>query len=229
MKEHMKKLNFVLLFIVSCFVSATIVMLYLGLAQKISNITVPKLPNISLSDLIKVSRFSLVKAPSQSLVGVITSMNGDVMYEPRLATEAAKISSPTEVQQGEGVSVGEVGSAIITFKDAAEIDINSNSGVDVIQTLPANLVFKQTLGTVSYKKLGTYPVSVRVGHLLIENGGEVKVSFTKDSPLTTVVVIDGSVKIAYNNLYNVSQVKTLSSGATLIFNEANRRVSITTN
>ena len=199
---------------------------YFKLTQKLSTISIPTLPSVSFSDLVKISRFSLEKAPSESLVGTISGINGDVEYESRTATESAKINSPVEVQQGESLSTGDNGKVILNFKDAADITIDSSSGVDIIQTLPADLVFRQIIGSVEYKKIGTYPVSIRVGHLIIENRGDIKISFTADSPVTTIVMISGTGTVAYNNLSNVSRVVNISTGQTLKFNESNRKVTI---
>jgi hypothetical protein len=214
----------ILLFIIPFVITLAVVIGYFKLTQKISTVSIPALPTVSFSDLVKFSRFSLEKAPSQSLVGTITSMNGEVEYEARLATESAKITSPVPVQQGESLSTGADGKVVLNFKDMADIAIDNNSGIDIIQTLPADLVFRQTLGSVEYIKLGTDPVSIRVGHLIVENMGDVKISFTADSPITTVVMISGSGTVAYNNLNNVSRVVNVSTGQTLKFNEGTRRV-----
>lgn len=220
----MKYVKLVSLFLIPLVIATVLVIGYFKLTNKISTVSLPQVPSISFSDLIKFSRFSLDKAPSQSLVGTINSMSGEVLYEPRLASESARITSPQEVQQGESLSTGIDGKIILNFKDAIEINLENNSGVNVIQTLPADLVFKQTLGSVIYKKLGTYPISIRVGHLLIEDGGEVKISFTKDSPITTVTIVNGSAIVAYNNLNNDSRMVNLTTGQILEFNEGNRRV-----
>lgn len=214
----------ILLFTITMVISFTSVISYSFLTKRMSKVTLPQIPSISFSDLIKFSRFSLDRAPSNSLVGVITTMSGEVFYESRMATESAIITKSQDIQQGESVSTGDDGKLIINFKDAVEINLEDNSGVNIIQTLPANLVFKQTLGSVYYKKLGIYPVSIRVGHLLIENNGELKISFTKDSPITTVTIINGSAIVAYNNLNNTSKVVNLEAGQTLQFNEGSRKV-----
>ena len=214
----------ILLFLVPFLITMAAVVGYFKLTQKISTISIPNLPSVSFSDLVKFSRFSLEKAPSQSLVGSITSMTGDVEYESRVATEAAKISSPVSIQQGESLTTGETGKLILNFKDTVDISVDENSGISVIQTLPADLVFWQTLGSVEYKKLGTHPVSIRVGHLVIENEGDMKISFTKDSPVTTIVMINGTGTVAYNSLNNVSRVVNITTGQILKFNEGTRRV-----
>jgi hypothetical protein len=212
------------LFIIPFLITALAVVGYFKVTQKISSISVPNLPSVSFSDLVKFSRFSLEKAPSQSLVGTITSMSGEVGHEGRLATESAKINSPVPIQQGESLSTGVDGSLILTFEKAVEINISSETSIGIIQTLPQNLVFSQTLGSAEYKKLTDIPVSVRSRHLLIKNDGDVTVSINKLKPIVTVLVNSGSATFAYNNESNTSKVLEVKAGKTLIFNDDTRRV-----
>lgn len=214
----------IILFLIPFLITIIAIVGYFKLTQKISTIALPVIPNISFSDLVKVSRFSLDKAPSESLVGTISSMSGEIGYEARTATESAKINSPVSVQQGESLSTGSDGSLTLNFKDAANINIESDSGINIIQTLPADLVFQQTIGSVEYIKLWALPVSIRVGHLIVEDAGDIKISFTKDSPVTTLIVVNGNATVAYNNINDVSRVVNVKTGQTLKFNEGNRRV-----
>ena len=206
-----------------CVFAAIIVVIYFKLTQKISTITIPSLPSVSFSDLVKFSRFSLEKAPSQSLVGTISSMGGDVEYESRVATEAAKISSPVQVQQGESLTTGANGNLILTFDKGAEIDMSSDTAIGIVQTLPADLVFSQNVGIAEYKKLADLPVSIRSSHLLIENSGDLTVSIDKVKPVISVKVLSGSATVAYNDTNNDSRVMTVESGKTLTFNDSTRR------
>ena len=219
----MRKITVILLFLIPFLLTAFATVAYFKLTQKISGISLPVLPTVTFSDLVKLSRFSLEKAPSESLVGNITSMTGEVEYQNRMATESAKIVSPVSVQQGESLTTGADGKFILNFKDAVELSADSNSGIGIIQTLPINLVFWQTLGSVEYKKLGTDIVSIRVAHLIVQNDGDIQISFTKDSPITTVVAINGTATVAYNDTYNISRIINIPSGKTLKFNEGNRR------
>jgi hypothetical protein len=214
----------VILFLIPFLITIILVVGYFKLTQKITTIKIPSLPSVSFSDLVKLSRFSLDKAPSQSLVGTITSMSGDVEYESRTATESAKINSPINVQQGESLTTGADGKLILTFEKVVEIDISSDTSVGVIQTLPADLVFSQTAGTAEYVKLADLPVSIRSLHLLIENNGDVTVSVDKIKPVVTVKINSGSATFAYNNIYNVSRVWKFDAGTTLTFNDGTRRV-----
>ena len=215
-----------ILFLIPFLITTFLVVGYFKLTQKITAIKIPSLPSVSFSDLVKFSRFSLDKAPSQSLVGVITSMNGEVKHEKRLATESAKINSPVPIQQGESLTTGVDGNLVLTFEKAAEIIISSDTSVGIIQTLPADLVFSQSSGTVEYKKLASLPVSIRSLHLLIENEGDITVSVDKIYPYVTVTINSGSATFAYNNVNNISRVWKFDAGTTLIFNDDTRRVAL---
>ena len=216
----------VLLFLIPFLITATVTVGYFKLTQKISSFSIPNLPSVSFSDLVKFSRFSLEKAPSQSLVGTIISMNGEVEYEKRLATESARINSPVPVQQGESLTTGIDGKVILTFEKAVEINILPETSVGVIQTLPADMVFTQTVGSAEYKKLGTLPVSIRSRHLLIKNDGDITVSVDKLKPIITVSVTSGSATFAYNNINNISRVVEVVEGKILTFNDDTRRVVV---
>ena len=102
----------ILLFLIPFLITAAAVVGYFKVTQKISSINIPNLPSISFSDLVKLSRFSLEKAPSQSLVGTMTLMSGEVEYTNRLATESAKLNSAIDIQQGENLSTGSDGRII---------------------------------------------------------------------------------------------------------------------
>lgn len=214
----------IFLFIIPFLITTILVVGYFKLTQKILTISIPNIPSVSFSDLVKFSRFSLEKAPSQSLVGTITSMSGEVEYESRIATEAAKINSPVQVQQGESLTTGVDGKLILTFDKAVEINMSVESSVGVVQTLPADMVFSQNSGTAEYKKLADTPVTIRSLHLLIENNGDVTVSIDKIKPIITVTINSGSATFAYNNTSNVSRVINIGAGKKLIFNDDTRLV-----
>ncbi len=225
----MKFLKYLLLFLIPALLVAVGIVVYFKVNQKISALKIPNLPSITLNDVIKFSRFSLEKAPSLTLVGSITSMTGEVNYEQRLATESARIDKPVNVQQGEILETGADGSLILNFKDTAEVAMNALTKVNIAQTLPADVVFVQTKGIAGYKKLSAVPVSVRALHLLIENGGEIKVSINDKRPIITVVAINGAAQIAYNNLNNDTRLIGLNEGQTLTFNDGTRRAVIKNN
>ena len=214
------------LFLIPFLITAAGIVGYFKLTQKISTISIPNFPSVSFSDLVKFSRFSLEKAPSQSLVGKIAVMTGDVEYEKRLATESAKLNSKVDVQQGESLSTGENGNLVLTFEKAVEVSMSPDSKVGIIQTLPANMVFSQSMGIAEYKKLVDIPVSVRTRRLLIENGGDITVTLDEVEPIITISVNSGNATFAYNNLDNVSQLLTVDGGKTLTFNESTRRAVV---
>jgi hypothetical protein len=214
----------ILFFIIPFAISLIGVFAYFKINQGISAIKIPVVPNISINDLVKYSRFSLNKAPSESLVGTITTLNGEVFYEPRIATESAQIFAPVNVQQGESLSTGTDGILSLAFENVLTIKLQNNSLINIIQTLPADLVFTQASGTADYEKLAAIPVSVRIKHLLVENNGSISVSIDPIKPITTITINAGSVTIAYNDINNIAKVLTFNEGYTIKFNDDTRKV-----
>lgn len=224
MKKH---INSIFLFLIPLFLSCGLVFAYFKIVRSISEIRLPNLPSISIADLIKLSRFSLEKAPSQSLVGKVSSMSGEVKYASRMATESAHISvAPDQVQQGESFSTGEGGSISIVFDQVVSVDIGSNSIVDIIQTLPKDLVFNQPYGTAIYSKTGNSPVSVRSKHLLVEDNGTIELSVSEQDPVVRLAVKSGSAIAAYNDASNISRVYSIDAGQTLVFNDSTRKMTL---
>ena len=225
----------ILLFLIPFLITTFLVVGYFKLTQKISTINIPSLPNISFSDLVKVSRFSLSKAPSESLVGDITNMQGIVKFQDRVATESAILTSPiVDVQQGESFETGSNGSFGLAFPSLsdnpkAEITVSPNTNLNIVQTLPADLVFSQTTGVAEYRKLADIPVTIRSLHLLIEDDGDITITLDDSAPFVTVVVNSGSATVAYNNISNISRVLTVNAGQKLTFNDHTRRVVIKNN
>ena len=214
----------IILFLVSLMIAAVAVVVYFKITQKISTISVPVIPSVSFSDLVKFSRFSLEKAPTQSLVGKILVLEGEVKHEGRLSKDSEKIDTLKDIQQGEGLETGEDGRVILSFDKISEVTIFSDTSLSIIQTLPADLVFSQNKGSAQFKKIADTPVSIRSLHLLIENKGDVKVSVDKLKPIVKVEILSGSATVAYNNINNDTRVLDLEKGETLTFNDDTRRV-----
>lgn len=184
-------------------------------------ITIPNLQTI-----FRTSGFSLEKAPSDSLIGKITKMNGDIFWQSRVATDSAKLGSPINIQQGENLITKEKSNTSVLFDKNLEVNIGEKSEVDFVQTLPANIVLVQGAGVVEYKKLDGVPVSIRTLHLLIENGGDINVSLDDKKPIITLEVVSGSATFSYNDTDNITSVTTISAGKKLIFNDDTRTVVV---
>ncbi len=170
------------------------------------------------------TNFSIEEAPSESLKGVITKLEGDVKILGRTATEEASLLNPnSKAQQGENYITGEDGSLSIVFEDILEIDIQNNSEVDIIQTLPAGIVFSQVNGESTYQKLGNYPVTIRTSYLLTEIDGEVDIKRDSEKYLVMVSVNSGTATFAYNDEDYISHVIKAEAGQTYTFNYDTRQ------
>lgn len=171
----------------------------------------------------ETNKFSLENAPTESLKGQITKMTGNVMWQGRIATGAAQIFSPISIQQGENLSTGKKSSLSLVFTNAATVNFSENTAVGVIQTLPADMVFSQTTGTVEYIKTGNFPVTVRANYLLVNIDGDILISFNTKGPIVTLSVKSGTALAAFNDLKYISHEVTISKGRTFTFNYGTRR------
>lgn len=193
---------------------------YYFLSKKTENTTIP-LPEIFPTP--KVSSFSLENAPSESLKGQISTMSGEILWQSRISTEEAQISSPQLIQQGEKLETGKKSTLVLNYAGVVNITFSPETAIDIIQTLPSNLVFSQDSGNAEYKNLGSSSVvSVRALSLLVQNGGDINVSIDPQSPIVTLVVKSGTATVAYNSLGFVSHEFTLSAGRTYTFNDRTR-------
>jgi hypothetical protein len=169
------------------------------------------------------SNFSLENAPSESLRGQITEMKGSVDWQGRTATEAAKISTPIAIQQGENLITEAGGSLTLVFQNACSINFSEKTEVDIIQTLPADMVFSQVSGAAEYSKTGSYPIDIRTSTLLTELSGDATISRNPQKPVVTVFVKSGSAVAAYNDLKYISHEVTINAGQTYTFNYGTRK------
>lgn len=181
----------------------------------------PQIKINSLKEIFKGSKFSLLVAPKLSLKGEIKNMSGEVLWQGRVSDKPEKIKTLSNVQQGEAIETGTDGQIEIDFLNSANLILNKNSKVEFGQTLPANLVFIQSKGSVDYKKLSSLPVSVRSKLLLIEILGNVNINVIEN---TDLIEITGESKIAYNNNANVTKLVNINNGETLVFNSDTLKV-----
>jgi len=170
-----------------------------------------------------ISNFSLENAPSESLRGQITEMKGSVDWQGRTATGAAKIFTPITVQQGENLITEGGGSLTLVFPSACTINFSEKTELDIIQTLPADIVFSQVSGVAEYLNTGSYPVDIRTSTLLTELNGDATISRNPQKPVVTVFVKSGSAVVAYNDLKYISHEVTINAGKTFTFNYGTRK------
>ena len=172
---------------------------------------------------LSTSAFSLQNSPSQSLKGQITSLTGEIHWQSRTASAAAKITSPVTVQQGEILTTGPQSKLSLSFPDTALLNFSPETAIEIIQTLPANLVFRQTQGEAEYLRLNSSPQAIRVKNLLVQNDGQTTISLHPSKPTVTVSVGSGSAQIAFNDPQLVTQLVSLPSGQTYLFNTDTRQ------
>ena len=188
--------------------------------------------NQTNSDIEKVKkepRFSIEKAPKNSEGGTIQSMSGTIKWESRIATEASQITKPVPIQQGEELMSGEDGSVVIHYQSDLIISLFPNSHIAFVQTLPTNFVLNQLKGTIEYQKSNSTPLAIRSLHLLTQmDNGNIQIVIDEKMARIDITVRQGTVKIAFNDLKNVSNVISLYEGDRYLFDDEKRQGNIVT-
>ena len=167
--------------------------------------------------------FSPENAPTDSLKGQITSMTGWVDWLGRTATESTRISSPIMIQQGENLQTKENSSLSFIFPEVGTVAMSGKTEVDIIQTLPTNIVFLQASGAAEYTKTGSDPITIRAKKLIASMEGELAISIDEERPWVTLTQKSGSTMVAFNDLKYVSHEIKMVAGQTYTFNYGMRK------
>ncbi|MBI3980725.1 hypothetical protein HY345_01885 [Candidatus Microgenomates bacterium] len=170
------------------------------------------------------SAFSLENAPTESLKATISSISGEILWQSRTATEpGALLSKDLPIQQGEKLIASKSGSLTLNFDLAGELSLFPNTEIEIVQTLPVNLVFKQTQGVVDYEsKANTF--AVLINRLLVSfSNAAANVSVNDTTGVITVKVYRGQVTAAYNDKNFLSQRFLLQENDRFIFDNEKRQ------
>ena len=175
---------------------------------------------------IATSQFSLADAPSESLKATIT-FSGDVDWQSRVATQPSQLTSPVVIQQGESILTKDNATASIHFLNTADIDIAPKTEVDIIQTLPSNIVVAQNQGVTVYTVTGKVPLAIRSFDLLVAvKNGKVTVTADSNQDIVTVHVIQGSATVAYDDVQYMSHTQPLVAGNIYTFDDTTKEGEI---
>ncbi len=214
----MKKL---ILFII-CFAFGILIILNYFIWQPIKEPPSPK--ETKTTQVEKLDPKELIdNPPKNSIKGELTTLDGEVKWQSRAATESAAITELQPIQQGELIETGEDGTVEVSFENAITASLSEKSSLDFPQTLPDKFMFIQRSGEVLYTNSKDFALSVR-SHALISllKNGSMKITIAEDEPVITVQNTEGIVEIAYNDSDLVSHIVTLESGETFSFDTEER-------
>ncbi|NMC36291.1 hypothetical protein GYA49_04575 [Candidatus Beckwithbacteria bacterium] len=171
----------------------------------------------------QITDFSLEDAPAESLRGTIASRNGEILWQSRIATQSSVLVGDKILQQGEILETGKDGIIEVKFVDAALVHMFENTKVEIVQTLPVNLVFNQSRGTVTYKNLGEAPVSIRSINLLVNlTKGLIDIDVDDQTGEVSLSLVEGKARVAYNSTDFESKVWDLEAGDSFLYDSNER-------
>jgi hypothetical protein len=156
-------------------------------------------------------------------------MSGEIKWQSRVATEAAQIKKPISIQQGEELISGEDGSATIYYQNGLRLFLSPGSHVSFVQMLSTNFVFNQLKGEVEYQKRSSVPLAIRSLHLLIQmddSNGDIQMTIDEKTAEVDLIIRRGSVRIAFNDEKNLSNVINLREGDHYQFDDKKRQGSL---
>lgn len=173
--------------------------------------------------------YSTDQAPSKTMRANIASMSGQVQWQSRTATQPAALAlvSPIQFQQGETIITPKKSSITLKFPNDSTAVLFPETHLYLFQTLPDNLVFNQSAGTVEYTNITSTALAVRSLSLLVQlNAATATISIEKNSPFITVHVKNGAVKAAFNDADQVSMVFDIPPGKTVEFNNDEKKAEL---
>ena len=177
---------------------------------------------LSIPFIPKDSHITLVP-PSSALIGKIVQMNGEVKRQARDKEEFEKITDSSDILQGESVRTLRNSRVTIEFTDFASIILSQNSQLDLINLIPDNFLFQQSIGNINFKVSPGKTFSNRILHSLISiSDGETIISNDEDS--VTIQVKSGRAKVAFVDLDNQTQVFELATGDKALIDDTQRRL-----
>ncbi len=160
----------------------------------------------------ELTKFSLEEAPSDSIRGQITAMSGEIWRQDRIATEPARLTEPVAIQQGEILIASDDGHLSVSFAAAAAITLFPKTQVEIVQTLPLNLVFNQDKGLAQYQTSGSSPVTVRSLNLIVNVNGLLNIDTDEESGEIILSLKTGQAAVAYNSPDFISKKWDLDPG-----------------
>jgi hypothetical protein len=165
------------------------------------------------------TKFSLANAPSESLRGEIASMSGTVEWLSRTAANSVQVKNGQQIMQGEDITTGKNGKAVVRIQNDASLLLYPNTHVSIIQLLPGNFVFLQDKGSVDYENTVSTPVSVRTLDLVsLLNNGIAKITVDSDD-IVTISVEKGVITEGFEDTQNTSNVVMVKAGQTYVFDD----------
>ncbi|NTU46553.1 DUF3379 domain-containing protein [Candidatus Roizmanbacteria bacterium] len=186
--------------------------------KTVSSLPTPTLPIPS------VYPFSIANPPSETLTGTVTAQKGIVKVTSRTDT-IPKLFSSSSIVQGEEVITEKNSSLSATFSPVGSFELGAETHINVVQTLPTNMVITQQTGDVTYTASTDTPIGVRALHLLVqEHQGKMNVMLDTEKGRITIHVLEGSVELAFNNKQAETQYSSFTKGKTIVYDETTRTI-----
>ncbi len=174
-----------------------------------------------------VPAIALKNAPENALKGDLSASSGTILFQDRIATKPATLLSPVQIQQGETLETTADSKATVKFGTILTTELNSQTKLNYVQTLPENIVINQLTGKATYITATSSPVSIRSLHTVIKIESESVMTIETDDGLIDIEVTKGSIIVGYNDLENISTIVKVKEGYVFRYDDGLRAGEIT--
>lgn len=158
--------------------------------------------------------------PTNSQIAQVIAVKNDVTKIPRNATTAATIKTGDEVLVGETVTTGENSETTLQLGSSLTSSVSANTVMTFLSTVPETILVKQDQGTAIYQNNGEQPFSLRILHFLIElQSGNMTVTTDEKEKIVTLLLNEGTAKVAWEDKDLNSKIYTLMVGQTVVLED----------
>lgn len=168
--------------------------------------------------------FSIETPPRLSLKGKVASLSSNVFYISRSSSQEQIFNPDQQVLQGETIISSNSANIQFSFYQDNLVKLSEKTSLEIIQSLPNNIVYKQISGN-AYYKISNQKTSVIITPLLLfSDSGEFTISIDDKRKILKVTVSQGEITIAFNDTQYNSIVKSFKKRETLSFDLVNKQI-----
>lgn len=162
----------------------------------------------------------ILAPPTQAITATITQTTGIVEHLTREADDYQEATPGGAVRQGESIATKN-GTALITLGNLGTVSLMNNAEISLVHLIPDSLMFLHKAGSIDYKT----DTSIRVLHAFVQLSGDATISVR--GPIVTVLVTQGTAKLALVDIENNTKVWEITQGQSVIVNDETRTIVYT--
>lgn len=163
--------------------------------------------------------------PTRSLTGEISSLSGTVEILKRESKDWVEASKSSYIVTGEGIKTGILSKALISFNNFFNFEIDEDSVVYLINSIPEKLMLELERGDITASN--SSPLSIRVYDSIFYASGSANFDIGINSRgLVVIKINEGNGTFSYIGSDNETKVVNLIKKSVLTYNKDTLTTSV---